>query len=58
MSSKRSPEQICEDLLGQEIEEIEVDYDTETITITTSYGKIEFSGDGLEMYVESEKLDG
>lgn len=57
-NSKRTPEEICQDLLGQEIEEIEVDYDTEIVSITTTYGRIEFSGDGLEMYVESEQLDG
>ena len=57
MSSKRSPENICEDLLGQEIEEIALNYDDEIITITTSFGTIEFSGDGLEMYVESDRLD-
>lgn len=56
--SERTPEEICEDLLGQTIEEIEVDYDSEMITITTNLGRIEFSGDGLEMYVESDRLDG
>ena len=56
--SERTPEEICEDLLGQTIEEIEVDYDSEMITITTNLGRIEFSGDGLEMYVESDSFDG
>ena len=55
--SERTPEEICEDLLGQTIEEIEVDYDSEMITITTNLGRIEFSGDGLEMYVESDPFD-
>jgi len=55
--SERTPEEICEDLLGQTIEEIEVDYDTELITITTNLGRIEFSGDGLEMYVETDDYD-
>ena len=55
--SERTPEEICEDLLGQTIEEIEVDYDSEMITITTNLGRIEFSDDGLEMYVESEPFD-
>jgi hypothetical protein len=55
--SERTPEEICEDLLGQTIEEIEVDYDSEIITITTNLGRIEFSGDGLEMYVESDQFD-
>lgn len=55
--SERTPEEICEDLLGQTIEEIEVDYDSEMITITTNLGRIEFSGDGLEMYVESDQFD-
>ena len=55
--SERTPEEICEDLLGQTIEEIEVDYDSEMITITTNLGRIEFSGDGLEMYVESDSFD-
>ena len=56
--SKRTPEEICEDLLGQTIEAIEVDYDDEMFIITTNLGRIEFSGDGLEMYVESDRLDG
>ena len=55
--SERTPEEICEDLLGQTIEEIEVDYDSEMITITTNLDRIEFSGDGLEMYVESDEFD-
>ena len=55
--SERTPEEICEDLLGQTIEEIEVDYDSEMITITTNLGRIEFRGDGLEMYVESDEFD-
>jgi hypothetical protein len=55
--SERTPEEICEDLLGQTIEEIEVDYDTELITIVTNMGRIEFSGDGLEMYVETDEFD-
>jgi len=55
--SERTPEEICEDLLGQTIEEIEVDYDSEMITITTNLGRIEFSGEGLEMYVESDGFD-
>lgn len=55
--SERTPEEICEDLLGQTIEEIEVDYDTELITFTTNMGRIEFSGDGLEMYVEADEFD-
>lgn len=55
--SERTPEEICDDLLGQTIEEIEVDYDTEIITITTNMGRIEFSGDGLEMYVEADEFD-
>jgi hypothetical protein len=55
--SERTPEEICTDLLGQTIESIEVNYDDEMFIITTNLGKIEFSGDGLEMYVESDKFD-
>lgn len=54
---KKTVEQICNELLGQEIEEIEVNYDEELICIYTTFGLIEFTGDGLEMYVESDKLD-
>jgi len=54
---KRTPEEICFDLIGQSIDEIEVDYDNEIIVITTSMGRIEFSGDDLEMYVETDKFD-
>ena len=55
--SKRTAEEICEDLLGQTIEAIEVKYDDEMFIITTNLGRIEFSGDGLEMYVESDRFD-
>jgi hypothetical protein len=55
--TKRTPEEICFDLIGQSIDEIEVDYDNEIIVITTSMGRIEFSGDDLEMYVETDKFD-
>jgi hypothetical protein len=55
---KRTPEEICFDLIGQSIDEIEVDYDNEIIVITTSMGRIEFSGDDLAMYVETDKFDG
>jgi hypothetical protein len=56
--AKRTPEEICYDLIGQSIDEIEVDYDNEIIVITTSMGRIEFSGDDLAMYVETERFDG
>ena len=56
--AKRTPEEICYDLIGQFIDEIEVDYDNETIVIITSMGRIEFTGDDLAMYVETERFDG
>ena len=56
--AKRTPEEICYDLLGQSIVEIEVDYDNEIIVITTSMGRIEFTGDDLAMYVETDRFDG
>ena len=55
--SKRTAEEICEDLLGQTIEAIEVKYDDEMFIITTNLGRIEFSGDDLAMYVESDRFD-
>ena len=55
--SKRTPEEICQDLLGQTIEAIEMDYDSELFIITTNLGRIEFSGDDLAMYVESDRFD-
>ena len=56
--AKRTPEEICFDLIGQSIDKIEMDYDNEIIVITTSMGRIEFSGDDLAMYVETDKFDG
>lgn len=34
------------------------DRQREILEAVETYGRIEFTGDGLEMYVESEKLDG
>lgn len=55
--SVKDPKQICTELLGQAITEIEVDYDKEQVTIYTHTGLIEFTGDGLVMYVENNPLD-
>jgi hypothetical protein len=52
-----SNKKLCEKILGHVIEEVEVDYDNETITLYTDKGLIEFSGEDLSMYVEADKIN-
>jgi hypothetical protein len=48
---------VCNLLLGSEIEEIEVDADDEIIYIQTSNGMIRIEGYDLSMYAETDSLD-
>jgi len=48
---------ICNQLLGSEIEEIEVDAQDEVIYIQTSNGMIRIEGYDLSMYAETDMLD-
>lgn len=48
---------ICTQLLGSELEEIEVDADDETIYIQTSNGMIRIEGYDLRMYAETDIYD-
>jgi hypothetical protein len=54
----RTPQQICESLLGLTIQSIEIDPDEELITFTLDSGQfLEFTGDDLEMYVSDAMTD-
>jgi 20S proteasome alpha/beta subunit len=48
---------LCERMLGSEIDEIAVDSDNEIVYIYTSNGMIQISGDDLRMYVSCDKFD-
>jgi hypothetical protein len=48
---------VCNLLLGSEIEEIEVDAEDEIIYIQTSNGMIRIEGYDLSMYAETDMLD-
>jgi hypothetical protein len=47
-------QEICDKIIGQVIEGVEIDYDDEVFILHTDKGFIEFSGDGLAMYVEDK----
>jgi hypothetical protein len=54
----RTPQQICESLLGLTIQSVEIDPDEELITFTLDSGQfLEFTGDDLEMYVSDAMTD-
>ena len=46
---------VCNRLLGSEIEEIEVDADEQVVYIHTSTGMIKIGGEDLSMWVECER---
>ena len=48
---------ICNQLLGSEIEEIEVDAEDEIIYIQTSNGMIRIEGYEMRMYAETDAFD-
>lgn len=48
---------LCDRILGSEIDEIAVDSDNEIVYIYTSNGMIQISGDDLRMYVSCNKFD-
>lgn len=52
VTAQKKHQKMCEKLLGQTIEEVEVNYTESCITLYTDKGLIEFSGDGLQMYTE------
>ena len=50
----RTPQEICESLLGLSIHAIEINTDDEFILFTLNNGReLEFTGDGLEMFVSN-----
>jgi hypothetical protein len=54
----RTPKEICESLLHLAIHAIEIDTDDELIIFTMNNGQvIEFTGDGLEMFVSDIPKD-
>lgn len=54
----KTPQEICEALLGLAITSIEIDTDDELIILGLSNGQdIEFTGDGLEMFVSNPPMD-
>jgi len=54
----KTPQEICESLLGLLITSIEIDTDDELIRFGLSNGQeIEFTGDDLEMYVSNPPKD-
>jgi hypothetical protein len=55
---EKPPQQICEGLIGLTIMAVEIDTDDEMIILTMDNGQeIEFTGDGLEMYVSHVLTD-
>jgi hypothetical protein len=48
---------LCDKILGSEIDEIAVDSDNEIVYIYTSNGMIQISGDDLRMHVSCDKFD-
>lgn len=54
----RTPQQICESLLGLSISAIEINTDDEFIALTLNNGQeLEFTGDGLELFVSDIPQD-
>jgi hypothetical protein len=54
----KTPEEVCESLLGLTIESIEINTQDEFILFTLDNGQeIEFTGDDLEMYISSVMSD-
>jgi hypothetical protein len=54
----KTPQQICESILGLTIQSIEINPDEELITFTLDSGQfLEFTGDDLEMYVSDAMTD-
>jgi hypothetical protein len=54
----KTPEEVCESLLGLTIESIEINTQDEFILFTLDNGQeIEFTGDDLEMYISSVTSD-
>jgi len=52
--SDKTPEEVCESLLGLTIESIEINTLDEFILFTLDNGQeIEFTGDDLEMYISN-----
>jgi hypothetical protein len=52
--SELTPQEICESLLGLSIHAIEINTDDEFILFTLDNGReLEFTGDGLEMFVSN-----
>jgi hypothetical protein len=50
----KTPQEICESLLGLSIRAIEINTDDEFILFTLDNGReLEFTGDGLEMFVSN-----
>jgi len=55
---ERTPQQICEGLIGLTIISVEIDTNDEMIIFTMDNGQeIEFTGDGLEMYISNVLTD-
>ena len=54
----KTPEEVCESLLGLTIESIEINTQDEFILFTLDNGQeIEFTGDDLDMYISSVMSD-
>jgi len=48
---------LCNMMLGSELESIEIDPDDEVIYISTNRGTISIEGDDLHMYIETDRYD-
>jgi len=48
---------LCNMMLGSELEGIEIDPDDEVIYISTNRGTISIEGDDLHMYIETDRYD-
>lgn len=55
--AEKSLYDLCNMILGSEVEGIEVDPDEEVIYISTTRGTISIEGDDLHMYVETDRYD-
>ena len=56
--SDKTPQEICESLIGLTIEAVEINVDEEFIMLTLDNGQeLEFTGDDLEMYVSNVTSD-
>lgn len=53
---KDQREEVCAALIGKVIEGVTIDADNETVSIVFNNGVLEFSGDGLQMYYEVDKV--